>query len=211
CGNAVRGQEAQRTTVIVQQEAVRPQVRVQQEKRLSVTRAERFTPFALGIVGPLNLPPSDYDVTVLRFNLLSGIHNNLSVIDIAGLANIVRGNMSGLSLGTIWNEVDGDMLGMQFSVLANYVGGNASGLQCSLVNYNDNLALTTGLQIGVLMNNAGHLVGAQLGVINMAESLEGFQLGVLNVTSELRGIQLGLFNIATDAPLPAMILLNMAF
>jgi hypothetical protein len=80
--------------------------------------------------------------------------------------------------------------------------------------FSSNLAKgnTTGLQIGVLINNTKEDVnGLQLGPVNIAERVKGIQVGAINYCKTMTGIQIGAINIITEGALPFFPGINVSF
>ena len=60
--------------------------------------------FAVGIVPGVSFPEEDWDVLLLRMNLLAGRHRSVSFVDLGLVANEVDGQSLGLQLSGVWNR-----------------------------------------------------------------------------------------------------------
>ena len=138
------------------------------------------TPVMVSLVNPLQVPSSSYDVEGLRLSLIYGQCANLTGLDI-GIVNNTRSDFAGVALGG-----------------ANIAGGKMRGGQIGLVNVNKNAisdwgSRSIGAQIG-LVNYANSFCGVQDGVVNVSsKDFSGLQSSFLNTTGSLQGAQLGFY------------------
>ncbi|MFA6816421.1 MAG: hypothetical protein WCS73_09015 [Lentisphaeria bacterium] len=170
-----------------------------------------YSPLAIGIVPPIQLPGRTWDVFILRINIFAGVNNNVQFFDVGVLGNITLGDMTGLEVCGIWNKVNLKMTGLQIGGFGNTVKGNVIGAQiASFVNYNSPITNTKGLQISCA-NFTGVMDGVQIGLYNYSKTFSGVQIGVVNFAENLSGLQIGLLNIIQDSNVPLMIGLNLGF
>lgn len=138
------------------------------------------TPVMVSLVTPVQAPSADSDVTGLRLDLIYGQAHNVTGLDL-GIVNHTRGDFTGLELGG-----------------ANIIGGRFIGGQLGLLNTINNGAqawetLSYGAQVG-LVNNADSFCGLQDGFLNFSNhSFTGLQSSLLNVANDLRGVQCGYY------------------
>ncbi|MGE0789775.1 MAG: hypothetical protein AB7S26_29145 [Sandaracinaceae bacterium] len=102
---------------------------------------------------------------------------------LTGVAAISGGHVHGFQASGVLAASGGDVDGAQLAGVAAVSGGAVHGLQASVVNV------------------AGAVDGAQLGVINVAGGdIDGLQLGLVNVAGgTVHGLQLGLVNVSERA------------
>lgn len=165
------------------------------------------SPIALSLCTPAQFPPQDWDINGLRINLLWGIHNNVSVLDLGVLANICTGDMYGIQIAGISNDVACSCQGLQIATLLNRSGGNIEAIQVACFNINGPDSYTNAIQLG-LMNMAGNASGIQAGIFNKAADMQGLQIGLINCAYSLDGVQIGLCNFIENAVYPFMIGIN---
>ena len=183
-----------------------------QQARAQASGASGWTPCALGLFYPVQVPDENYDVIGLRLNLIAGKHATVSGLDL-GLVNLSSVAENSIQVGALWNEVDGDLRGLQFSGLFNVVDGAALGLQAAgILNQSGKGSddVMGGGQIG-LINIAGDATGLQIGGLNVSQNIVGLQIGVINWANEMTGVQIGVINIIRDGPCPFLPVLNAAF
>jgi len=162
----------------------------------SNTRAAT-SPVAIGLLPPLQFPPTDFDVTGLRLSLLWGKQRTMSGLDFGVLGNITDQTSSGLSFAGLVNYVGGTTNALQVAGLANVNMGKTTiyGLQLALVNYNPAESTVGGFQLGLVnMSSFTNICGLQVGAYNTARTVHGLQIGLINVTDSLHGLQIGLLN-----------------
>jgi hypothetical protein len=182
------------------------------QARAQAADSSGWTPFALGLFYPVQVPDESYDVIGMRLNLIAGKNATVSGLDI-GLVNLSSVAENSIQVGAFWNEVDGDMRGLQFSGLFNVVDGAALGLQAAFILNQSGKGtgdVMGGFQIG-LINVAGDATGMQIGGLNVSQNIVGMQIGVINWANEMTGVQIGVINIIQDGPLPFFPIINAAF
>lgn len=166
--------------------------------RVSLAEPEEATatvvPVQLSFWGPLQIFDEEASVAGLRLALLSGTNQDVTGLDLLGIASLTRGHQKGLQIG-LYNEVGGDLAGWQLGGFAAEVDGRAHGLQTA-----------------ALYNRAGDGVGAQVSLgLNRTESMRGLQISLVNWTDDLDGVQIGLINIHRNGWLPFLPFFNFGF
>lgn len=158
------------------------------------------TPLSVGIVPPVQFPPSDFTITGVRVSALWGRHRDVYGIDFGALGNITEQDFFGLGVSGLANYTKGTTtaLGVQLAGLANINENktNVYGVQAALAaNVNSAESSVNGLQVA-LVNMSSHtkIRGLQAGMYNTAKVVYGVQFGLVNVTDSLYGIQIGLLN-----------------
>jgi hypothetical protein len=168
---------------------------------LAVPAEER--PFSVGVFYPLASNHGHPEITSnFDFNLIygrvgsiegaqlgavnvvsraAGAPVSMAGLEVAFLANVVKGSVDGVQLAGVLNDVSAELWGAQLSLGANLAQGRV-----------------TGLQGAFLFNHASALDGLQLSLINVAGDVDGVQLGLINVAHHLRGVSVGLINVADD-------------
>lgn len=136
------------------------------------------SPIAISFAPKFEAPSEDWDVVMLRINLLVGSHRAVYALDIGGLGNFADYKMDGIGVAGLFNSVGESDGAIHVAGLFNFTAFDFCGCQISGF-YNGTEGRNDGLQISV-SNYAGHLVGVQIGVFNYAERLEGVQIGVIN-------------------------------
>lgn len=177
-----------------------------------------MSPLSVGIVPPVQFPPSDFSVTGLRLSLIYGDHRDLYGIDFGVIGNITRQTFTGLAVSGAFNITHGTttILGLQLAGLANINTEKTGvyGLQVAgLMNQNTASSSVTGLQLALLANLADHtnIYGLQVGLYNRAQSVYGLQIGLVNVANSLHGVQIGLVNFHTTGLFSVSPIINVGF
>jgi len=153
--------------------------------------AEGTTPLQLSIWSPLQVFPSDWDVTGLRCGGIYSRNRQVYGVDV-GLFNSADAASGGLQLG-LGNLVSA--LGFGF-VIFDPATSPVLGLESGGKPPRSELrAGYTGLQLSLLSNHADDMVGLQLaGICNRAIMMSGFQFSLGNECFRGRGWQGGLLN-----------------
>ena len=139
-----------------------------------------MTPVMVSLVTPGQAPSRDYDVTGFRLSLIYGECQEFTGLDI-GIIDSTRKDFTGIAIGG-----------------ANIAGGRLYGGQIGLVNWNSNGATewarrSSGAQVG-LLNYADTFIGLQEGVANVANgTFMGLQTGFLNCAHDVYGLQCGYY------------------
>lgn len=124
----------------------------------------------------------------MRIDLLYGENRDIWGLDL-GLVNIVTREMLGSQIG-LANINLGEMAGVQIGI-DNIIGNMPALASSSLKN-----ATAYGLQLGALnvVYPDRMIIGAQVGLINVADKMQGLQIGIINCANDLTGVQIGLLN-----------------
>src|SRR5262249_10808246 len=80
-----------------------------------------ISPVSIGLLPPLQFPPSDFNITGARVSLLWGEHRSVSGIDIGVLGNISEVSFNGIGIAGIFNMTHGEttIVGLQLAGFAN--------------------------------------------------------------------------------------------
>lgn len=176
-----------------------------------------FSPLSVGIIPPVEFPPSDFTITGARVSLLYGHQRDVYGVDIGGLGNITDLSFVGIGLAGGANITHGSttILGLQGAGGAN-INTNKThvyGVQLALgLNMNTAESSVTGLQMAIAnLSEHTSIYGVQAGIYNVAQDVYGFQIGVVNVANALHGIQIGLLNYNKTGTLAVSPILNAGF
>lgn len=160
-----------------------------------------ISPVSVGIVPPVQFPPSDFGVTGFRLSGLWGRHRDLYGLDLGLIGNITEQDFLGVALSGVFNMTRGTttILGFQAAGLANInvQKTNVYGIQATAgVNSNSAQSKIVGVQFAPLANLSEFttVYGVQFGLYNRAQDVWGLQIGLVNVANSLHGIQIGLAN-----------------
>ena len=138
------------------------------------------TPVMVSLVTPVQAPSSVYDVKGFRLSLIYGSCRDFAGLDI-GVANRAAGDFTGLGIGGV-----------------NIAGDRLRGGQVGLINWNSQsdtewTERSIGAQIG-LLNYADSLCGLQDGLVNISGNLfSGVESGLVNYANDLQGVQFGYY------------------
>ena len=185
----------------------------QDDERETSSSAVGWTPLAVGIASPVQLPwgASEWDVFGLDVNLFYSDASKMSGLDIAGLAAVTRDDMKGVQLAGLFNYGLADVYGVRatfgLNMCPNTVRGfevGAVGLRGELVGCDFSLFASAqhgvyGLAVGGFATFADkEMYGCTIaGIANVAPEVHGCQAGILfNMTKELHGAQIALVNFA---------------
>ena len=116
----------------------------------------------------------------------------------AGLFNFNQGNTTGAQFAGVMNHVNDNNIGLQAAGLYN-ASKDIKGAQIAGLFNHSNKVL--GAQIAGLLNTSNNFKGAQIaGLLNIANEVDGVQIaGLMNITKKLKGAQIGLINFADSA------------
>ena len=177
-----------------------------------------FTPISIGIVPPLEFPPSDFTVAGVRISAIYGSQRDVYGLDLGLVGNVSYVAFTGIAVSGIFNITHGmtNVVGLQFAGITNVntEKTHVVGLQLAgLINSNSAESMVGGLQVALLANLSAHtsIYGAQIGIFNKALNVHGFQIGVVNVANSLHGLQIGLLNYNTTGLLAVSPILNAGF
>ena len=137
------------------------------------------SPFALSFAPKFEAPGEEWDIVMLRLNLLVASHRAVYALDIGGLGNFADYKMDGIGVAGLFNSVGESDGAIHVAGLFNFAAFDFAGCQISGL-YSCTEGAHFGLQIGAA-NYAGRLTGVQIGVFNYAETLHGIQIGAVNL------------------------------
>ncbi len=175
-----------------------------------------MTPLAIGIVPPVQFPPSNFDIVGLRASVIYGNHRSVSGIDIGIIGNMTEVSFTGIAVAGGFNRNKGKatILGLQLAGIANLNMEKTGvyGLQAALVNYNKAESHVVGVQFAAAnLAKETTIYGIQAGVYNNARTVNGFQIGLVNMTQNLHGLQIGLVNFNHNGLFKVAPILNVGF
>ena len=108
---------------------------------------------------------------------------NVGGFQIGGFSSYAAGNVRSFQIGGFSSYAKGNVGGFQIGGFSSYAKGNVGGFQISgFSSYAK--GEVKGFQISGFCNKAHHLKGAQIGVVNIADSSAGFQLGLININKK---------------------------
>ncbi len=136
------------------------------------------SPIAISFAPMFEAPSEDWDVVMLRINLLVGSHRAVYALDVGGLGNFADYKMDGIGIAGLFNSVGESDGAIHVAGLCNFAAFDFAGCQISGL-YSCTEGSHFGLQIGTA-NYTGKLTGVQIGLFNSAETLHGIQIGVAN-------------------------------
>lgn len=169
-----------------------------------------WTPFAIGLLPPVEVPGADWDVTGLRLGILAARHHNVLFLSASGLVDLATGDVNGIEVAGLCNHIGKSSGAFQVAGVLNSVDGDFVGVQVAGV-YNAVNANAAGMSVAAF-NRAETMEGLQVGVFNRAQALSGVQVGVVNLVEDgSECIQLGLVNVMRDGIYPVMPVLNIGF
>jgi len=175
-----------------------------------------WTPFALSLASPVQLPwgSHKWDVFGLNLGIIWTDAPKMYGLDVTGIASASRDHLKGLKVTALCNWNSADVYGMRATVGCNYCGGTEYGCDVGLFAIrNDMWGLDVefvgsyqdefhGVQVAGLANVSTKMCyggGIAIGC-NWAPTMYGFDLAIFNYTRELHGCQLGIVNFATECP-----------
>lgn len=176
-----------------------------------------WTPFAIGLVSPVQLPwgCAQWDVFGLDLGLLYMDNAKVYGIGVNGIAGRNRGDVMGLYVSGLCNYTEADVYGIRTTLGVNIAKGSGYGLEAAGFSYRKNFQgidcnflgamqeKIVGLQLGGLANVSrvqSYGLTCALGV-NIATTAYGCQVaGIFNMTEELHGAQIGVVNFAEQCP-----------
>ena len=129
------------------------------------------TPVMVSLVTPVQVPSYDYDVTGLRLSFIYGECQKFTGLDI-GIVDYTCKDFTGIAIGGV-----------------NIVDDRIYGGQLGLINWNGNDDTRW----------ERRSAGAQLGILNYADTFNGLQDGFVNISSgTFMGLQAGFINSARN-------------
>ena len=153
------------------------------------------TPLAIAVAPKFEAPGENWDVIILRLNLLVGNHRAVYALDIGGLGNFSDYKMDGIGVAGLFNSVGESDGALHVAGIVNFAAFDFSGCQIS----------------GIYSCTEGTHCGLQIGVGNYAGKLTGLQIGVFNYADRLNGVQIGLVNVNRSSPVTFLPIANAAF
>ena len=198
--------------------AVTPVFAAEEEEVSTEYEAIGWTPIAIGIASPVQLPwgRAVWDVFGLDLNILYSDAPKMYGLGIGGIAMATRDEMMGLQVSALCNWATRDVAGMRATLGGNIAYGNTYGVEGGLFGYRqgefwgwDTEFLGSyedymwGLEIAGICNiTMEQSYGAAIAIGgNYAKKAYGLQLGaIFNFTDELHGCQIGLVNYARECP-----------
>lgn len=127
--------------------------------------------------------------------LINFTHRSSSGVHLAGLANMTLGQQNGAHVAGLFNFSTRSAGATQVSGLFNFTAGSIKGVQASgLLNFAGKDI--RGVQVAGLLNLAPRkITGAQVsGLLNYATKVKGAQIGVINIADSIKGIPFGFFS-----------------
>ena len=198
--------------------AVAPGFAAEEEEEATEYEAVGWTPIALGIASPVQLPwgRAMWDVFGIDINILYSDAPKMYGLGIGGVAMATRDDMMGVQVSALCNWATKDVAGVRATLGGNICYGNTYGMEAGLFGYRpgefwgwDTEFLGSydyymwGLEIGGICNiTAEQSYGAAIAIGgNYAKLAYGLQLcGIFNYAAELHGCQIGLVNYARECP-----------
>ena len=175
-----------------------------------------WTPFALSLASPVQLPwgSHKWDVFGLNLGIIWTDAPKMYGLDVTGIASASRDDLKGLKVSGLCNWNSADVYGMRVTLGCNYCAGTEYGWDTGLFavreamwgvdvefvgSYQEEFH---GVQVAGLANVSKSLCyGAGLAMgCNWAPKMYGFDLAIFNYTKELHGFQLGVVNYAAECP-----------
>ena len=187
-------------------------------ERASEYEAVGWTPVAIGIASPVQIPwgRAVWDVFGIDLNLLYSDAPKMYGLGIGGIAMATRHDMAGVQISGLCNWASQDVYGLRATVGGNVAYGNTYGMEVGLFGYRpaefwgwdtEALGVFEDYMWGVGISGICNLMmeqsyGASLAVGgNYAKVAYGLQLGaIFNCTDELHGFQIALVNYARECP-----------
>lgn len=127
--------------------------------------------------------------------LINFTHMDSKGVHLAGLANMTLGAQHGGHVAGLFNFSTRSSGPLQMAGLFNFAGGSFKGVQASgLLNFSGKEV--RGAQVAGLLNVApGKITGTQVsGLLNYATKVKGAQIGVINIADSIRGVPFGFFS-----------------
>lgn len=166
---------------------------------------------ALGTMFALGLNQTDKNMQGVQLSLgrnlvgdhLKGVQITLGVnqngkhlqgLQVSPGVNIASLQAQGIQIALGYNYTGNTLIGIQTALGMNSVRGNLIGAQFAL-GVNSAGPYSRGLQAGMVNISHDHLLGGQIGLVNIAGTLQGIQVGLINIADDVTGIPLGLINI----------------
>lgn len=107
------------------------------------------------------------------------VTDSLSGVQLAGFSNYANSSVSGVQIAGNHCIAPGFVYGAQIAGMANIAGDVKGGQIASLSNYVRNRV--SGVQISAGLNIARSVKGAQIGLVNVADSVDGIAIGLFSL------------------------------
>jgi hypothetical protein len=188
------------------------------EKEVVYDGAVGWTPIAVGIASPLQLPwgRARWDVFGIDCNLFYSDAPKMYGVGVGGIAMATRDDLMGVQASALCNWASADVYGVRATIGANIAFGDTYGIEAGSIAYRpaDFWGVDANL-LGAYQNNVNGLQVAGLATVtkdqsygmnaalfgNYADVAYGLQLGlIINYTAELHGCQISFVNIAQECP-----------
>jgi hypothetical protein len=137
------------------------------------------SPVQLSLLDPIQIVPEAESIRGIRLTLLYGQNQNVSGLDLAFIANRVRGDFRGLQGGLV-GIIDGNSEGVQWNVV-NLSRGDFLGAQVGAFNQT---MTGEGVQLGWVNHVRSQYNGLQISFVNYAQRIDGVQIGLVNIIKE---------------------------
>ena len=181
-----------------------------QQRESEFASSGSWTPFAIGLLPPVQVPGADWDITGLRIGILAARQHNVLFLSASGLVDLATGDVNGIEVAGLCNHISSSSGAIQVAGIVNSVDGDFVGVQVAGA-YNAVNAKAAGASVAAF-NRAEQMEGLQIGVFNRAKALSGVQVGVVNLVEDgSECIQLGLVNVMRDGIYPVMPVMNIGF
>ena len=181
-----------------------------QQRESEFASSGSWTPFAIGLLPPVQVPGADWDITGLRIGILAARQHNVLFLSASGLVDLATGDVNGIEVAGLCNHISSSSGAIQVAGIVNSVDGDFVGVQVAGA-YNAVNAKAAGASVAAF-NRAEQMEGLQIGVFNRARALSGVQVGVVNLVDDgSECIQFGLVNVMRDGIYPVMPVMNIGF
>ena len=187
-----------------------------EEAEVEEEGAVGWTPVAIGLASPVQLPwgSHKWDVYGLNLGLIWTDAPKMYGLDVTGFASATRDDLSGVKVSALCNWNDADVYGVRATIGGNFCWGTEYGVDVGLFavrkamwgvdvelvgSYQEEFH---GVQVAALANVSTKMcygAGLALGC-NWAPTMYGFDFAIFNYTDELHGCQLGIVNFARECP-----------
>jgi hypothetical protein len=176
-----------------------------------------WTPFAIGLVSPVQMPwgCANWDVFGLNLGLLYTDAPKVYGLSVDGVAHRNRDDLIGVGVSGLCNYNAKDVYGLRATLGANICRGTTYGVDLGMFGYRKEFwgfdaeflgsmqDTMYGIQMGLLANVSRDMSygWSIVGGVNIAEKAYGCQSAIVfNMAQELHGAQIGLVNFAEQCP-----------
>lgn len=119
-------------------------------------------------------------VNKFSLNLVGGYTAGVDGVEFGGFFNINKQDSRYLQVAGIFNLVGGSVHGAQLAGVHNFAIDTVKGVQLAGF-INQSTGQVSGLQLSSLHNEARHLKGVQIGLVNQADTSDGASIGLINL------------------------------